>query len=179
MCWTYIYHYAEVRGISAEVAGSYQLAAFIVFFISRFIFTYLMKFISAAKLLYLLAVTAIVLVLIVILNTTLIGLYALVGISFTLSLMFPTIYGLALEGMPEEEAKIGAAGLVMAIVGGALMPTIQGNILDLGGPGLQDVQVLGYTEINYSFTLPLISFIIIALYARSVLSKTSLTDSIN
>ena len=69
--------------------------------------------------------------------------------------------------MPEAEAKIGAAGLVMAIVGGALMPTLQGTILDLGGSGLEDVLILGYGEINYSFLLPMVSFIVIALYARA------------
>jgi FHS family L-fucose permease-like MFS transporter len=173
MCWTYIYHYAEVRGISAEVAGSYQLAAFIVFFIARFLFTYLMKYISAAKLLLSLSLTAIILVLIVIFSKGMLGLYALVGVSFALSLMFPTIYGIALEGMPEEEAKVGAAGLVMAIVGGALMPTIQGSILDLGGPGLEDISFLGYHEINLSFILPLFSFMIISFYARRVLKRAA------
>jgi FHS family L-fucose permease-like MFS transporter len=120
-------------------------------------------------------IAAILFVAIVIMSQGMLGLYALVGISFTLSLMFPTIYGLALEGMPEEEAKIGAAGLVMAIVGGALMPTLQGTILDLGGSGLEDVLILGYGEINYSFLLPMVSFIVIALYARAA-TRTSIAS---
>lgn len=177
MCWTYIYHYAEVRGIPAEVAGSYQMAAFIVFFIGRFIFTYLMKYIIPARLLFILCLVAIAFILIVIFSKGMLGLYALVGVSFALSLMFPTIYGIALEGMPEEEAKIGAAGLVMAIVGGALMPTIQGSILDLGGSGLQDISILGYSEINLSFLLPLLSFVVIASYARYVSGRAE-TESI-
>ena len=94
------------------------------------------------------------------------GLYALVGVSFCMSLMFPTIYGIALEELHEEEAKIGAAGLVMAIVGGALMPTLQGSILDIGGGGYTDTLIMGVPEVNFSFILPLICFVLIALYGR-------------
>ena len=93
------------------------------------------------------------------------GLYCLVAISIFMSLMLPTIYGIALEDMGEE-AKIGSAGLVMAIVGGALLPPLQARILDIGGPGFDDVQFLGFIpEVNLSFVLPLISFIVIAQYS--------------
>jgi len=95
------------------------------------------------------------------------GLYALVGISFFMSIMFPTIYGIALEGRGED-AKFGAAFLVMAIVGGALMPTLQGLILDLGGLGYTDVMILGVPEVNFSFILPLFCFAIVAIYSRNV-----------
>ena len=79
--------------------------------------------------------------------------------------MFPTIYGIALEGLDEEESKIGAAGLVMAIVGGALMPVLQGSILDWGGPGFADEQILGFIpEVNFSFILPLICLAVVARY---------------
>ena len=97
-----------------------------------------------------------------------IGLYALVGISFFMSLMFPTIYGIALEDLDEKESKIGAAGLVMAIVGGALMPKLQGMIIDLGGIGVNDTRIMGVTEVNFSFLLPFLSFIFIAYYGRIV-----------
>ena len=73
-----------------------------------------------------------------------------------------------LDGM-KEEAKLGSAGLVMAIVGGALMPPVQATILDWGGPGFSDIQILGFIdEVNFSFIMPLFGlwlllFIVIAL----------------
>ena len=82
-----------------------------------------------------------------------------------MSLMFPTIYGIALRDMGDE-AKLGSAGLVMAIVGGALMPPLQGKILDIGGTGFADKLFFGYVpEVNLSFVLPLICFIVIAIYS--------------
>ena len=95
------------------------------------------------------------------------GMYSLVGISFAMSLMFPTIYGIALEGLGED-SKFAAAFLVMAIVGGAIMPTLQGMILDLGGIGYTDVQILGVPEVNFSFVLPLICYLMVLLFSIRV-----------
>ena len=92
------------------------------------------------------------------------GLYCLVAVSLFMSLMFPTIYGIALGDLSEEESKIGSAGLVMAIVGGALMPKLQGMIIDIGGYSVDDVSILGMSEMNFSFILPLICFVFIAFY---------------
>ena len=78
--------------------------------------------------------------------------------------MFPTIYGIALNGLTEDQSKVGSAGLVMAIVGGALLPMLQGMIIDTGGNGVSDTEILGVSEINFSFTLPLVCFIYIAWY---------------
>ena len=100
------------------------------------------------------------------------GLYALVGISFFMSVMFPTIYGIALEDLDEKESKIGAAGLVMAIVGGALMPKLQGMIIDLGGSGVNDTQILGVSEVNFSFFLPLLCFLFIAYYGNKIANQS-------
>ena len=93
-----------------------------------------------------------------------VGLYSLVGVSFAMSLMFPTIYGIALEGLGED-SKFAAAFLVMAIVGGAIMPTLQGMILDLGGKGYTDLLILGVSEVNFSFTLPLACFLLVFIFA--------------
>ena len=97
------------------------------------------------------------------------GLYALVATSAFMSLMFPTIYGIALEGIGQD-ATLGAAGLVMAIVGGALMPPLQGRIIDM--------EQIGYLQaVNVSFILPLISFIVIAIYGyRSYRFQNRLTN---
>jgi len=164
MCWTYIYQYAEALGINAQTAGSYQFIAFVVFFLGRFVCTFLLKYINSGKLLMLLSALAIICTLCTIMIEGVWGLYALVAISFCMSLMFPTIYGIALDGLSEDESKIGAAGLVMAIVGGALMPTLQGMILDIGGTGYSDTRIMGLTEVNFSFVLPLACFVVIALY---------------
>ena len=77
--------------------------------------------------------------------------------------MFPTIYGIALADLGED-AKPASAFLVMAIVGGAFMPVLQGLILDLGGSGYNDIHILGVSEVNFSFTLPLVCFAVVAFY---------------
>ncbi len=164
MCWTYIYQYAEGIGMRSEVAANYQFIAFIVFLIGRAYGTYLLRFLSPGKLLMYYAVLAILLTLGTMVWQGLGGLYCLVGISFCMSVMFPTIYGIALHGLGEEDSKIGAAGLVMAIVGGALMPQWQGMLIDLGGPGVADTQILGLREVNFSFVLPLVCFFYISFY---------------
>ncbi|MCL4156444.1 UNVERIFIED_CONTAM: hypothetical protein GTU68_014828 [Idotea baltica] len=171
MCWTYIYQYAEAIGTSSTRAADYQFAAFIVFLLGRAIGTYLLRFINSGKLLMYFAVLAGICTLLAIYVDGTFGLYALVAISFFMSVMFPTIYGIALNGLDEEESKIGAAGLVMAIVGGALMPKWQGMIIDLGGSGVSDTQITGVTEVNFSFILPLVCFVYIAWYGRQVFRK--------
>ena len=100
------------------------------------------------------------------------GLYALVLNSFCMSLMFPTIYGIALQGLGED-AKPASAFLVMAIVGGAFMPILQGMILDIGGPGYNDVLILGVAEVNFSFVLPLISFLVVILFGYRNLTPSN------
>lgn len=172
MCWTYIYQYAEAIGISSENAANYQFICFIVFLIGRAIGTYLLRFVNSGKLLLQFAVMAGICVLGTVFIEGIIGLYALVGISFFMSLMFPTIYGIALEDLDEKESKIGAAGLVMAIVGGALMPKLQGMIIDLGGSGVSDTQILGVSEVNFSFLLPLLCFVFIAYYGNNVANQS-------
>ena len=168
MCWTYIYHYAEAIGIDSETAGNYQFIAFIAFFAGRFICTFLLKYVDAGKLLMWLAILALIFTAGVIFIEGMTGLYCLVAVSFCMSLMFPTIYGIALDGLSEDESKIGAAGLVMAIVGGALMPTWQGAILDIGGDGYADTLIAGVAEVNFSFILPLICFLLIAIYGGTI-----------
>ncbi|MDX1470269.1 MAG: L-fucose:H+ symporter permease [Flavobacteriaceae bacterium] len=167
MVWTYLYQYAESIGIDNATAVNYGIAALIVFLTGRWIGTALMKFINSGSLLFYFAIGASVCTLITIFIPGIIGLYALVGISFFMSIMFPTIYGIALQGL-DQDAKFGAAFLVMAIVGGALMPTLQGLILDVGGIGYKDTFILGVPEINFSFILPLICFFVVMIYGRQV-----------
>ncbi|MCY3998807.1 MAG: L-fucose:H+ symporter permease [Flavobacteriaceae bacterium] len=168
MCWTYIYQYAENLGIDNRTAVNYAYVALGIFLLGRFICTYLLKFINSGRLLMLLSFLAILFCLGTIFIEGIYGLYSLVMVSFCMSLMFPTIYGIALYGLGDD-AKTGSAFLVMAIVGGAFMPVLQGKILDVGGPGYADNIILGVSEVNFSFLLPLVCFLVVALYGfRSI-----------
>ncbi len=163
MCWTYIYQYAENLGINNQDAVNYAYVALGVFLLGRFLFTFLLKYINSGKLLMILSFGAVAFCLGTIFIEGMVGLYSLVLVSFCMSLMFPTIYGIALHGLGDD-AKPASAFLVMAIVGGAFMPIIQGYILDFGGSGYADVTILGVPEVNFSFILPLICFLVVALY---------------
>ena len=158
MCWTFIIHYAtDLLGFSFAKAQTYNVIAMIIFCSSRFICTFLLKYISPGHLLMSLAIGAMGLTLGTIFLQGMTGLYCLIGISACMSLMFPTIYGIALRGMGDE-AKIASAGLIFAIVGGCLMPPLQGRIIDAGARfGLEGVRV--------SFFLPFICFVVIAIFA--------------
>jgi len=171
MCWTYIYHYAEAIGMDSVTAGYYQIAVFIIFFIGRAIGTYMLRFISSGKLLMYFAIFSLLFSLGTMFIQGIVGLYCLVSISFFMSLMFPTIYGIALGDLTEEQSKVGSAGLIMAIVGGALMPKLQGMIIDVGGNGVSDTTIAGVSEVNFSFILPLVCFIYIAWYGYTVFKK--------
>ena len=161
MCWTFIIQYADKLGMSKAQAQNYNILAMTIFLTSRFLCTYLMKFISSKKLLTLFAVAGIISILGVIFLNDIKGLYFLVATSAFMSLMFPTIYGLALHGLGND-TSLGAAGLVMAIVGGALMPPLQGWIVDLETVG-------NYKAVNISFVLPLICFCVIMIYGYRTL----------
>ena len=163
MCWTYIYQYAETLGIDNRSAVPYAMTALGIFLVGRWICTFLMRVIDPGVLLLYMAILAMVSTLGAIYLPGMAGLYSLVFISFCMSLMFPTIYGIALEGMGQD-AKYGAAFLVMAIVGGAIMPTAQGMILDVGGIGYTDSIILGVSEVRFSFVLPLACFLVVAIY---------------
>ena len=170
MCWTFIFQYVDNINNSLPkgeqlTATWYNMAAMGLFLGSRWLCTWLFNYIKPARLMFYFGLAGMLLTLGAILLTGVSGLYCLIGISMTMSLMFPTIYGIALKDMGEE-AKLGSAGLVMAIVGGALMPPLQAKILDWGGPGFNDVKILGWIdEVNFSFILPLIGLAVVALYS--------------
>ncbi len=168
MCWTYIYQYAETLGIDNRSAVPYAMSALGIFLVGRWVCTWLLRYFDSGKLLMYFSILAIFFTLGAIFLVGMTGLYSLVMISFCMSLMFPTIYGIALEGMGED-AKYGAAFLVMAIVGGAIMPLLQGMILDIGGLGYQDTKILGVPEVNFSFVLPMLCFVAVGIYGRRVM----------
>ena len=164
MVWTFIIQYADNLGISKATAQNYNIIAMCLFLCGRFISTFMMKFVDGRKLLTVFGICAAICSLGAILIVGKLGLYCLIGISLFMSLMFPTIYGTALEKVSLEDASLGAAFLVMAIVGGALMPPLQGMIIDCG-------TILGHPAVNVSYVLPLICFIVVAIYGIRALKR--------
>lgn len=157
MTWTFIIQYADNLGINKATAQTYNIVAMILFLFGRFISTALMKYINSRKLLSIFAIGAIVCCLGAVFIVGMGGLYCLIGISAFMSLMFPTIYGVALQNVEKQDTSLGAAFLVMAIVGGAIMPPLQGKIIDLG-------IVFGHPAVNVSYLLPMLCFIIVFIY---------------
>ena len=157
MVWTFIIHYADNLGINKATAQNYNIAAMCLFLIGRFFSTWLMKYADGRRLLTIFGIGAALCSLGTVLIVGKVGLYCLVGISFFMSMMFPTIYGTALEKVSMEDTSLGAAFLVMAIVGGALMPPLQGIIIDCGS-------ISGYSAVNVSYCLPLLCFVVVTVY---------------
>ena len=151
--WSYTIRYVmnELQ-LNEDEASNYYIAAIVLFIVCRFLFTALMKVVKPRVLLLLTALAAVGLTLVVIYGSGLVGVYALTAISGCMSLMFPTIYGLGIRGLGDD-TKIGGSGLIMAILGGALLTMVQGQVSDLAG------------DINIAFYVPLVCFLIIAIYA--------------
>lgn len=151
-CWTYIIQYVQQALNGSLQLGGYLLqVSLIVFLVSRFFMTWLIGRIRATKVLAALGALAIALCAIAMFSPNVVGVAAIVAISFCLSLMFPTIYGVSLQGLGPA-TKFGAAGLVMAIVGGAIMPLVQGVLIDLTTPAI-------------SFIVPAACFAVVTAYA--------------
>lgn len=164
MCWTFIIQYGTrlfmAQGINEKAAEvlsqQYNIIAMVIFCCSRFICTFILRFLNAGKLLMILAIAGGCLTAGTILFTDMKGMYCLVGVSACMSLMFPTIYGIALQGLGDD-AKFGAAGLIMAILGGSVLPPVQASIIDMK-------TIMGMPAVNISFILPFICFIVIIGY---------------
>ncbi|GHT88013.1 MFS transporter [Bacteroidia bacterium] len=162
MVWTFIIQYAGAElGMPKATAQGYNMVAMAIFVTSRFICTFLLKYIQPSVLLTCLAIGGILCTLGTIFIHGMIGLYCLVAISACMSLMFPTIYGIALKGLGDD-AKLASAGLILAIGGGCLMPPLQGLLID------KAVWFDSFSSIRISFVLPLVCFIVIAAFGRWV-----------
>jgi len=169
MTWTFIIQYADNLGINKATAQMYNIVAMSLFLCSRFISTFIMKYVNSRCLLAIFGCGAALCSLGAITIVGMAGLYCLVGISFFMSLMFPTIYGIALENVDSQDTTLGAAFLVMAIVGGALMPPLQGLIID-------QHTIMGHPAVNVSFVLPMICFLLIIGYGwRSYVKMNKVT----
>lgn len=142
---------APAKATTGEtVAGIYHICAMLLFLASRFACTALMRRIRPSVMLTALAGAAIVLCGVVMVSVNLLGVICLLLISACMSLMFPTIYGIALQGLGED-TKFGGAGLVMAILGGALFPLLQAYFVDTRGEA-------------FSYLVPLVCFVVVTAY---------------
>ena len=165
-CWTFIMHYGhelfcENGGMTERAASSlsfrYYIAALVLFTVGRFICTWFLKYIKPGRLLAILAVAAMVCLVGVALFNDIKGMYCLVAVSGCMSLMFPTIYGIALKGLGEN-VKFGGAGLIMSILGGSILPPMQAAIMDT------HTSVAGLSAIHLSYIVPFFCFLIVASY---------------
>ncbi|GAB3372104.1 sugar MFS transporter [Azotobacter armeniacus] len=158
--WTFTIQYAQqATGATPAAAGMYLQYSMIVFLVARFVATWAMGYVRPSMLLVLLGFAATGLCLYAVLNPGASGVWALVAVSACLSLMFPTIYGIALLGLDEAETKFGSAGLVMTLLGGALMPMVQGAAIDAFGAAT-------------SFAVPGLCFLAVAAYGLFHLSTS-------
>src|SRR3954454_2528907 len=161
---TYLIVYVQqALGGSLQKGGAYLQLSLLVFLVSRFFMTWLIGRVRATKVLAVLAFVAVLLCGFAMVSPNLAGVLALVAVSFCLSLMFPTIYGVALKGLGPA-TKFGAAGLVMAIVGGAIMPLVQRRPVDKTTPAI-------------SFIVPAFCFVVVGLYALYDLAAKSHGDA--
>ena len=166
-CWTFIIQYGTrvfmAEGMTEKAAEilsqKYNIGAMVFFTVSRFICTWFLKYIQPGRLLSILAIMAVTLTGGAILFPDRSGVYCLVCVSACMSLMFPTIYGIALRGVGEN-VKFAGAGLIMAILGGSFFPPIQALIID------SNISVLGLSSTNLSFIIPFICFVVVAIYGH-------------
>ena len=135
-----------------QAAATYYIMSLMLFVIARFLCTWLMKYIKPVYLLIAMSVLASIFTLIVIYNYGFGGIYALMGISFCMSLMFPTIYGIGVYGLGDD-TKLGGSGMVMAIAGAAVLTQLQGLLSDQSG------------SIKFAYWVPAIGFLFIAVYS--------------
>ena len=159
--WSFTIRYVMGElGLNEEQSSSYYIAALVLFGGSRFACTGLMHFFAPRMILSGLALAAIVCCLLVSLVGGTVGVIALVLTSACMSLMFPTIYGLAVRGLGDD-TKVGGSGLIMAILGGAVLTALQGRVSDITG------------SIGYSYFVPLTCFAVIFYYASCVVRRPS------
>ena len=166
-CWTFIIQYGTrifmAEGMDEKTAEilsqKYNILALVLFTIFRFVCTFFLRYIQPGRLLSILAICAIAFTAGAMLFPDRNGIYCIVAISACMSLMFPTIYGIALRGVGDN-VKVAGAGLIMAILGGSIFPPIQAIIIDL------KFSFLGISSTHLSFIVPLVCFVVVAVYGH-------------
>ena len=147
-------------GLDEDVAAKYLGFFGLAFMLGRFAGTFFMQYIKPTKLLIIYAIINILLSILAITGTGMIVVYTLIAIAFFMSIMFPTIFSMGIDGLGHN-TKIGSSLIVMSIVGGALLPPVLGLISDITG------------SIQYGYVVPLICFTVILLFAFNNSHKTN------
>ncbi len=141
---------------AAYVWGSIAMVGFMA---GRFVGTFLMRYFKPAGLLTTYAVVSIILLAVSIMTKGSVAVYSLMTVPFFMSIMFPTIFALGIDGLGEE-SKIASSFIVMSIVGGALFPLIMGQLSDANGGNIQ-----------IAYIVPLLCFLVIGWYGLTQLKK--------
>jgi FHS family L-fucose permease-like MFS transporter len=152
--WSYLIRYTQVTvpGTPEKVAANFLMASLVLFMLGRFTGTALMRYVAPARLLATYALINAVLCTVAVAVPGAAGLYALVAASFFMSIMFPTIFALGLDGLNDEKRKLGSSLLVMSIIGGAIITAVMGATSDAFG-------------IHWAMLVPLFCFAIILTFA--------------
>jgi len=152
--WSYLIRYCQdvLPGTPEKTAAGFLSLSLGLFMCGRFAGAALLRKVSAARLLAVFALIDLVLCVLAVALPGWIGLYALVGVSVFMSIMFPTIFVLGLNGLGDDQRKLGASLLVMAIIGGALLPPLMGGVSDFAG-------------IHWSIIVPAACFVIVMAFA--------------
>jgi len=153
--WSYLIRYAQVTvpGTPEKVAANFLTAGLVIFMLGRFAGAALMRYVAPARLLATYALINAALCTVAVGLPGPVGLYALVAASFFMSIMFPTIFALGLDGIDDEKRKLGSSLLVMSIIGGAILTAVMGATSDAFG-------------IHWAMAVPLFSFAIVLTFAR-------------
>ncbi|MCF0060346.1 L-fucose:H+ symporter permease [Dyadobacter chenwenxiniae] len=141
----------KVAGIDEKTAAYVLSGAFLSFMIGRFIGTYLMRFVAPPRLLALYSIINVGLLILAVLTEGMVAVYALVGVQFFMSIMFPTIFALSIRGLGEK-TKIGSSLVIMSIVGGAIFPVIMGQVSDI-------------SSIQTAYIVPAVCFLVVLYFA--------------
>ncbi|UOQ68295.1 L-fucose:H+ symporter permease [Hymenobacter volaticus] len=141
----------QVAGFGEKSASRYLAGALLGFMIGRFIGTFLMRFIPASRLLAVYSIVNFFLVLLAVLLKGSFSIYALMGVEFFMSIMFPTIFSLSIRGLGAK-TKVGSSLVIMAIVGGAIFPVIMGRVSDA-------------SSIQVAYIVPALCFLVVFYFA--------------
>jgi FHS family L-fucose permease-like MFS transporter len=155
----------KVAGMGEKSAALYLFIALMGFMIGRFVGTALFRFFPAAKLLVVYSVINMVLLILAVSLHGKFPVYALMGVEFFMSIMFPTIFSLGIRGLGSK-TKEGSSFLIMAIVGGAVFPVIMGRVSDV-------------SSIQTAYMVPALCFIVVILFAVRNLDAEKLKLSVS
>ncbi|WP_454832406.1 L-fucose:H+ symporter permease [Pseudoxanthomonas wuyuanensis] len=152
--WSFLIRYVQdgLPGTPEKSAATYLTVSLVLFMVGRFVGTALLRYLPPARLLGIFALINLALCSVAVASPHVIGAYALVASSFFMSVMFPTIFALGLEGLGDDERKLGSSLIVMAIIGGAILTALMGAVSDQAG-------------IHWAMAVPALCFAVILWFA--------------